>query len=185
MTQTTEPPEKLAVQCKACLCVPTPAALCRGRFLVSVQDHRIATRIQASRGIQSYPPTPAKASMGHLRVPGGLNAMRNDNLWQGVNGVNNPCPEGFRLPTEAELEAERRSWPSDNTAGALASPLKWPVAGNRCKSNGSLYAVGSAGLYRSSTVDGSSARSLYFTSSGGGIVRDGRARGFSVRCIKD
>ena len=26
---------------------------------------------------------------------------QNDNLWQGVSGTNNPCPSGFRLPTEA------------------------------------------------------------------------------------
>jgi len=24
---------------------------------------------------------------------------QNDNLWQGVNGINNPCPAGFRIPT--------------------------------------------------------------------------------------
>jgi uncharacterized protein (TIGR02145 family) len=34
---------------------------------------------------------------------------QNDNLWQGVNGTNNPCPAGYRLPTEAELDAERQS----------------------------------------------------------------------------
>ena len=37
---------------------------------------------------------------------------QNDNLWQGVGGVNNPCPMGYRLPTEAELNAERLSWGS-------------------------------------------------------------------------
>ena len=29
-------------------------------------------------------------------------STQNDNLWQGVNGINNPCPAGFRVPTEAE-----------------------------------------------------------------------------------
>ncbi|MDG1516992.1 MAG: hypothetical protein P8Q42_03105, partial [Flavobacteriales bacterium] len=28
---------------------------------------------------------------------------QNDNLWQGVDGTNNPCPGGYRLPTETEL----------------------------------------------------------------------------------
>jgi len=32
---------------------------------------------------------------------------QNDNLWQGVSGTNNPCPSGYRLPTEAEWEADR------------------------------------------------------------------------------
>ena len=28
---------------------------------------------------------------------------QNDNLWQGVNGINNPCPNGYRVPTYANL----------------------------------------------------------------------------------
>jgi len=28
------------------------------------------------------------------------------NLWQGVNGVNNPCPPGWRVPTATEWGAE-------------------------------------------------------------------------------
>ncbi len=35
---------------------------------------------------------------------------QNSNLWQGINGTNNPCPSGYRLPTENEWEAERQSW---------------------------------------------------------------------------
>ena len=42
---------------------------------------------------------------------------QNDNLWQGVAGTNNPCPAGYRIPTEAELETERLSWSSSNAAG--------------------------------------------------------------------
>lgn len=34
----------------------------------------------------------------------------NKNLWQGIGGVNNPCPQGFRIPTEDEFERERDSW---------------------------------------------------------------------------
>ncbi len=63
---------------------------------------------------------------------------QNDNLWQGVNGINNPCPSGYRLPTEAELDAEHLSWSSDNSAGAIASALKLPMAGSRDFSHGSL-----------------------------------------------
>ena len=70
-------------------------------------------------------------------------SSQNDNLWQGVNGLNNPCPSGYRLPTEAELDAERESWSSNNSAGAFASPLKLPVAGDRDYSNA---AVGNVGL---------------------------------------
>lgn len=44
---------------------------------------------------------------------------QNDNLWQGVDGVNNPCPAGTRLPTEAEFHVERLSWSSNNADGAF------------------------------------------------------------------
>lgn len=109
----------------------------------------------------------------------------NDNLWQGVSGTNNPCPSGYRLPTEAEWEAERSSWSSNSSAGAIASPLKLPVAGGRFYSNGSLSDVGSLGGYWSSTVSGTDARFLYFSSSSASMFSYYRAYGFSVRCLKD
>ena len=110
---------------------------------------------------------------------------QNGSLWQGVSGTNNPCPSGYRLPTEAELNAERLSWSSNNSVGAFGSTLKLPVAGFRGDSNGSLYTVGSDGFYWSSTVTGTNARSLFFGSSSAGMISNGRAYGNSVRCLKD
>jgi hypothetical protein len=110
---------------------------------------------------------------------------QNNNLWQGVNGVNNPCPSGYRLPTETELNAERTSWSSNNSAGAFASPLKLPLVGGRDESNGSLSFVGIESTYWSSTVSSTSSRFLYFVSSGAIMTSNFRANGFSVRCIKD
>ena len=111
-------------------------------------------------------------------------SSQNVNLWQGVNGINNPCPSGYRLPTEAELNEERTSWSSNNAAGAFASPLKLPVAGIR-NTNGSLNVVGVAGNYWSSTVTGDFSRNLYFDSSNAFMNTSRRADGFSVRCLKD
>jgi hypothetical protein len=110
---------------------------------------------------------------------------QNTNLWQGVNGVNNPCPSLYRLPTEAELEAERTSWSSNNSAGAFASPLKLPLAGRRFFSNGSLFDVGSLGYYWSSTVSLTNSRYLDFSSSNAFMFTYNRALGYSVRCLKD
>jgi uncharacterized protein (TIGR02145 family) len=111
---------------------------------------------------------------------------QNDNLWQGVNGTNNPCPSGYRLPTSAELDAEHDSWSSDDAAGAFASPLKLPMAGYRNYSNGSLIYVGSRGYYwSSSSVSGIYAYTLYFGSSTASLYYYRRARGSSVRCLKD
>lgn len=111
----------------------------------------------------------------------------NTNLWQGLNGVNNPCPTGYRLPTEAELEAERLSWSSNNAAGAFASPLKLPLAGTRSGNNGSLAVVGSHGYYWSSTVISTSHKSLclFFNSSDAWMLINARAYGASVRCLND
>jgi uncharacterized protein (TIGR02145 family) len=111
---------------------------------------------------------------------------QNTNLWQGVNGVNNPCPTGYRIPTEAELNAERLSWSSNNGAGSFESPLKLPLAGSRIySSNGSISNVGYDGYYWSSTVSSTNSRSLHFSSSNAIMVPTHRASGVSVRCIWD
>lgn len=110
---------------------------------------------------------------------------QNNNLWQGVNGTNNPCPEGFRIPTAAEWDAERTSWISNNSDGAFSSPLKLPVAGGRNSSSGLFGYIGSYGDYWSSTPNGTVAQRLYFRSNNAYTGGYGRASGFSVRCIKD
>jgi hypothetical protein len=116
-------------------------------------------------------------------APNDWRSPQNTNLWQGVNGVNNPCPSGYRLPTEAELDAERLSWSSNNAAGAFASPLKLPMAGYRSSSSGSLVNVGSYGDYWSSTVSGAYSRNFAFNSSDALFYTYHRAFGRSVRCI--
>ena len=112
---------------------------------------------------------------------------QNVNLWQGVNGVNNPCPSGYRLPTETEINAERLSWSTNTKAGAFASPLKLPVAGYRANvlSGCSVCAAGSYGLYWSSTVSGTNSRYLFYDSGAALMTDQFRASGCSVRCIKD
>lgn len=113
---------------------------------------------------------------------------QNSNLWQGVNGVNNPCPSGYRLPTETEWNAERLSWTSQNNAsGAFASPLKLPLAGRRDIPgiNGSLYGVGGSGYYWCSTVSSTDSRVIAFGSISADMGTSYRAVGMSIRCIKN
>jgi hypothetical protein len=112
-------------------------------------------------------------------------SSQNDNLWQGVDGTNNPCPGGYRLPTETELNNEHLTWSSDDAAGALASVLKLPMAGYRNHSDGSLVSVGTNGRYWSSSVFGTNAHFLSFLTSSASMYSYFRARGLSVRCLKD
>jgi hypothetical protein len=111
---------------------------------------------------------------------------QNDNLWQGVNGINNPCPSGFRLPTEVEWTAEGLSW----EISGFASPLKLPMSGGeRYIEDGIIRFNYDESSYWSSTVFQGSARYISVNKTGGksrgDINAQHRGFGFSVRCIKD
>ena len=123
--------------------------------------------------------------LGPTDIPYDWRSGQNANLWQGVNSTNNPCPTGYRLPTETEWNIERLSWSSQNAAGAFASPLKLSLAGYRLRTDGSLYKVDNNGNYWSSTVTGTNSRLLYFDGSSAGMADFTRTYGGCVRCIKD
>lgn len=110
---------------------------------------------------------------------------QNNNLWQGVSGINNLCPSGWRIPTSTELNAERASWSQQNYNGAYASPLKLTAAGYRAAANAWFYYVDSRGFYWTGIVDTTGASNLGFTSANAGMNGYSRAHGFSVRCLKD
>ncbi|MBU6426742.1 hypothetical protein KGQ27_00665 [Patescibacteria group bacterium] len=111
---------------------------------------------------------------------------QNNNLWQGASGVNNPCPNGFRLPTNQEWSNLVSAAGITDYSTAFSSSLKLTLAGDRDYSSGSLSPQGGFGLYWSSSVSGANAFSLYFSSSGvSPSYSYYRAYGFSVRCIKN
>jgi len=123
--------------------------------------------------------------------PSDWRSPQNDNLWQGINGLNNPCPVGFRLPTQVEINAERLSWvqapiSSTNDAnGAFASPLKFTLTGFRRVNTGLPNSVGDFGSYWTSTINGVNARGLRTTTTDANMNSFARGQGFSVRCIKN
>ncbi len=118
------------------------------------------------------------------------NATKNDNLWQGIAGVNNPCPTGFRLPTATEFGTLINALGFTGCTSTcddklFASTLKLPLAGARFTS-GSWYYQGSYGFYWSSSPSGTYAANLYFYSTNvAPAYTNNRAYGFSVRCLKN
>jgi hypothetical protein len=84
-----------------------------------------------------------------------------------------------------ELSAEVTAYSITNSATAYASPYKFVIAGFGVNFSSSLFNMGASSYYWSSVVSGSDASYRSFSSGGTGSFPDGRANGFSVRCIKD
>lgn len=113
---------------------------------------------------------------------------QNDALWQGVTGINNPCPSGFRVPTSAEFTAERQTWSSNNSVGAFNSVLKLPLAGFRERTDGviSPIAEGSPyGMLWTSTTNNEEGIFFAYWNGNAFVNPYPRSRGYSVRCIKN
>ncbi len=109
----------------------------------------------------------------------------NDNLWQGVSGVNNPCPPGFRLPTNEEWEAEIATWSSNDCDEAYASPLRLPSSGLRNFENAYVTSFGINGFYWTSDVTGVQSSFVQVSNTAAGFKSAYRAYALSVRCIKN
>jgi uncharacterized protein (TIGR02145 family) len=110
---------------------------------------------------------------------------KNSNLWQGLNGINNPCPNGFRLPTNSELEIERISWNSSGITGAYSSSNKWTLTEKR-DLYGEYWNDYIAAKYWSSDQHNSgNALAIYRYGEEAWIDSEVLNTGQSVRCIKD
>ncbi len=108
---------------------------------------------------------------------------QNDALWQGVDGINNPCPKGFRLPTANEVELEMISWTTRDLLGAFASPLKWSYSSYR-DPDGSFVKT-PYGRGWTSGFDRKYALYFEILSAGTSTGLYYRGAAYSVRCIKD
>jgi len=118
---------------------------------------------------------------------------QNDNLWQGVNGINNPCPQGFRVPTLEEWNTEIASWSTQNLSGGFGSTLKLPATRYRSSSSaGNAFNFSSTGVYWTSTTfsfsgGNTGSKAIQISNLGAGIstLSAVRCAGYAVRCIKD
>ena len=108
--------------------------------------------------------------------------------WSGVDGINNPCPAGFRIPTQGEFQAEVALFPTANSQGAFDSVLKLPTAGWRTEGGG-IVNVGSQGPYWTTFYNTQAGYGLVYTIfiEPSGILNFNFkvAAGCCVRCIKN
>ena len=116
-------------------------------------------------------------------------SLPNNNLWNGVDAVNNPCPCRYRLPTRAEWDKEnsKNGVYNDNTA---FTKLKLTLAGTRRNTDGAVMNSGEFGIYATSEPYGESTIILqtgpgYSTGASSNPSTKYRAQGLSVRCIKN
>jgi len=112
-------------------------------------------------------------------------STKNDLLWQGGTGTNNPCPVGFRLPTLVELTTLFSASGIIDYTTAANSLIKLPASGQRYGSNGACVSNGSGGYYWSSSVYNYKASFRFFGSTTTGANDYDRTNGYSVRCIKN
>jgi len=124
----------------------------------------------------------------------------NNSLWGSAKTANDPCPTGYRVPTQPEwgsifnggttqgapTTATANTWTWTGNGYKVGSTLFLPAAGYRTNYTGELSNVGQYGYYWSSTINGVNSYSLLLTS---GSVLPGanssRITGMSVRCVAE
>ncbi len=112
----------------------------------------------------------------------------NNNRWNADPVENNPCPEGWRIPTEQEWANEIDSWGGDyeNDQGAFLSPLRLVMSGIRNFSSGDFWHIGTHGYYWSKDVnDNNVSLMLRYNEDFAETYSGWRSYGFNVRCIKN
>jgi len=112
----------------------------------------------------------------------------NTTLWNGVSGINNPCPTGFRVPTKAEFEAEIAIISPQTGAGGFASSLALTYGGERRSGQfgtGNLRYQGINGSYWLNYTGPNVSYYITFSNSGFVVNNSVRADARSVRCIKN
>jgi uncharacterized protein (TIGR02145 family) len=114
---------------------------------------------------------------------------QNGNLWQAPDYINNPCPQGWHIPTQAEWLAEELALGSSETVIDAYNKLKITRGGNREYSFDFFGGFGSLGSYWSSTVDTSipamSKGIVFWDGSPEQPTADYRAKGMMCRCVKN
>lgn len=112
--------------------------------------------------------------------------IQNNNLWQGLEGINNPCPVGYRLPTLEEITEEIIVCQgAKNINDAFGNFLKIPSAGCRDFDSGRIIETENKIFLWSSDIQEQYAIYLGFDDEEVYRRTSGRSGGCAIRCIKD
>ena len=123
-------------------------------------------------------------------VAGWNSSIPTGSEWEAVN---NPCPQGWRVPTQTEWISLRNAgatWTMHNGVygrmfGTAPNQLFLPAIGFR-NNSGALNSIGTDGYYWSSTrVGNGNAWAMWFNSRYYSMGSNFRAYGFSVRCVAE
>ena len=127
-----------------------------------------------------------------------------DNVWNAgeiispVKSAYDPCPDGWRMPTQAEMKAlvakksafvevdgQKGYWFSGSTAYAEGVPAIFLPASGDINNKCTAYNRNTYGRYWTSTVKETDNLIYYitFSSSAANVVRGGSVNGYSVRCV--
>jgi hypothetical protein len=90
-----------------------------------------------------------------------------------VKSEYDPCPVGWRLPTEIEVQS------------ILGDKEFLPLAGRNDCTNGRYAQRDEIGFYWTSTTDGAKSKFFFVHATGTGVSSNPRANGYTVRCVRD
>ena len=165
----------------------TPVQVISGNYYQWGKSTPVATATTYSASISGWSTTPAT-----------------DGAWGETKTANDPCPDGFKVPTNTQLAGvwslntitRTGTWAENFSNWSTAihfgtetvKTLTLPAQGYRNNSGGTLHARALTGVYWASTTNGSGGNPyhLYFYVSdygSGVLIATTRLLGFSVRCV--
>lgn len=112
--------------------------------------HELITWTASSSGSSTYGSTTTRSNnpthslfINATTIPNDWATSLNTSLWASESSANNPCPPGFRLPTQSEFQNLYSSGSGTHTARVL----KLSFAGSRQHWNGTFSGAASFGYY--------------------------------------